>query len=37
MTLENVDDHYDLEDTSWIDDTDSGFDIWFPTVLEQDG
>jgi len=37
MTLEDVDDHYDLEDTSWIDDTDSGFDIWFPTVLEQDG
>ncbi|TDJ69757.1 MAG: hypothetical protein E2O39_11210 [Planctomycetota bacterium] len=37
MTLENVDDHYDLEDTSWVDDTGSGFDIWFPTRLEQDG
>jgi len=28
--LEPIEDHHDLESTSWIDDTDAGFDIFFP-------
>lgn len=30
LVLEPIEEHYDLESTSWADDTDSGFDIWFP-------
>ncbi len=30
LVLEPVEKHYDLESTSWADDTDSDFDIWFP-------
>jgi len=30
LVLEPIEDHHDLESTSWIDDTDAGFDIFFP-------
>ena len=33
FALENIDDHHDLEATSWIDDTDAGRDIWFATEM----
>lgn len=35
FALENIDDHYDLEATSWVDDTDVGRDIWFATEMRE--
>lgn len=34
MTLGPIDDHYDLERTSWVDHTDAGFEIWFARRVE---
>ena len=30
LVLEPIEKHYDLESTSWADDTDADFEIWFP-------
>lgn len=35
LVLEPIEKHYDLESTSWADDTDAGFDIWFPIRLVE--
>lgn len=39
LTLEDVALHYDLESTSWMDQTDSDprATIWFPTAIEEGG
>jgi hypothetical protein len=34
LRLEPIDEHYDLESTSWVDDTDAGLQIWFATEIE---
>ena len=34
LTLERVEHHHDLEQTSWIDDTRTRAAIWFPTSVE---
>ena len=34
LTLEPVGAHHDLERTSFVDDTDSGREIWFATGIE---
>lgn len=34
LTLERIEDHHDLEETPWVDETDAGRDIWFATTME---
>ncbi|MFT7670816.1 MAG: hypothetical protein ACI8X5_003529 [Planctomycetota bacterium] len=35
IDLELIEEHFDLDETSWVDDTDAGYDIWFATELEK--
>ena len=34
LELAPLEEHHDLEETSWVDDTDAGLRIWFPTAWE---
>lgn len=35
LTLDRIEAHHDLDVTAWVDDTDSGRDIWFATQIER--